>query len=499
MTTTVGMQAKTAILPDYEVVIGLEVHAQLLTESKMFCACDARYADAPPNTLVCPVCLGLPGALPVMNERAVELTIRTALALNCDIPEYTKFDRKNYNYPDLMKGYQISQYDLPLSRDGWLEIQTADGPRRIGITRVHLEEDVAKLYHRRGASGQPYTLMDVNRSGVPLMEVVSEPDLRSPEEAVAYLQVLRLALRHLEVSTANMDEGAFRCDANISLRPRDQEELGAKVEIKNMNSFRAVQRALVFECERQAQALAAGERIEQETRGWVEERAVTVSQRSKEYAHDYRYFPEPDLPPLTPSREWVDLIRSHLPELPAARHRRLIQTYKLSEDDASTLIASRRLADYYEAAVQAAGARRAQAVANWLLRDVLRLAGSADAVPDGRLTPAYLADVVTLVDDGAVSVRSAPEVLADSFQSGQAPAQIVRERGLAQVSDSDALASAVEQALDANPQAVADFSAGKEQAAKFLVGQVMRATRGKANPGVVNELVTAALAARRSD
>ena len=330
--------ASAAPTTDYEVVIGLEVHAQLLTASKMFCTCDAQYADAPPNTLVCPVCLGLPGTLPVINEQAVEYTVRTALALNCDIPEYTKFDRKNYNYPDLMKGYQISQYDLPLSQHGWLDIETDSGATRIGITRVHLEEDVAKLYHRRDDLGETYSLMDVNRSGVPLMEIVGEPDLRSPEDAGRFLQTLRLLLRHLGVSTANMEDGAFRCDANISLRPRGSDEFGAKVEVKNMNSFRAVQRALAYESERQAAALTAGERIEQETRGWVEERGVTVSQRSKEQAHDYRYFPEPDLPPLELSREWVEQVRTQLPELPAARQRRFVEQYALSPADAGLLL-----------------------------------------------------------------------------------------------------------------------------------------------------------------
>ena len=497
MMATAAVPASTAPHADYEVVIGLEVHAQLLTESKMFCTCSARYVAEPPNTLVCPVCLGLPGTLPVINGRAVEFTVLTALSLNCEIPEFTKFDRKNYNYPDLMKGYQISQYDLPLSQNGWLDIETDVGTKRIGITRVHLEEDVAKLYHRRDDLGETYSLMDVNRSGAPLMEIVGEPDLRSPEDAGTFLQTLRLLLRHLGVSTANMEDGAFRCDANISLRPYGSEELGAKVEVKNMNSFRAVQRALAYEAERQAAALAVGERIEQETRGWVEDRGETVSQRSKELAHDYRYFPEPDLPPLTLSRDWVEQVRARLPELPAARRRRFIESYGLSDEDAGTLLASKALADYYEQAVESAGAGRAQPIANWLLRDVLRLAGSADAVPDGKLTPDHLAEAVKLVEDGAISVRSMPEVIAVSFQSGESPAQIVERRGLAQVSDADALTAIVEEALDANPKSVADYLGGKTPAAKFLVGQVMRATRGKANPRSANELVVKALEARR--
>lgn len=489
--TTVNTNSKTRL--HYETVIGLEVHAQLLTESKMFCACSSRYVDAKPNSLVCPVCLGLPGVLPVINELAVEFTVRTALALNCTIPEFTKFDRKNYNYPDLMKGYQISQYDLPLSENGWLDIETNEGPKRIGITRVHLEEDVAKLHHRRDDLGQTYSLMDVNRSGVSLMEIVGEPDLRSPEDAGTFLQNLRLLLRHLGVSTAQMEDGAFRCDANISLRPHGSDALGSKVEIKNMNSFRAVQRALAYEMERQSAALAAGRRIEQETRGWIEERGETVSQRSKELAHDYRYFPEPDLPPLALSRDWVDVIRAHLPELPEARRRRFIAVYGLSKEDANTLISSKSLADYYEQAVTLAGPARAQPIANWLLRDVLRLAGNADAVWKGKLTPSHLAEVVELVEDGTISVRSVPEVISSSFRSGKPPARIVEQRNLVQVSEPDALIAIVDDALAANPKSVADFLGGKTQAAKFLVGQVMRATRGKANPASANELVIKAL------
>ena len=497
MMATTAVPASAATPTDYEVVIGLEVHAQLLTASKMFCTCNAQYAAAPPNTLVCPVCLGLPGTLPVINEQAVEFTVRTALALSCEIPKFTKFDRKNYNYPDLMKGYQISQYDLPLSQHGWLDIETAADTKRIGITRVHLEEDVAKLYHRRDDLGETYSLMDVNRSGVPLMEIVGEPDLRSPADAGLFLQTLRLLLRHLGVSTANMEDGAFRCDANISLRPRGAEELGAKVEVKNMNSFRAVQRALAYEAERQAAALAAGERIVQETRGWVEERGVTVSQRSKEQAHDYRYFPEPDLPPLVLSREWVEQVRAQLPELPAARQRRFVAQYALSATDAGLLLASKSLADYYEQAVGVAGPDHARPVANWLLRDVVRLAGGAAAVAESKLTPAHLAAVVKLVAAGTISVRSVPEVLAASFESGQPPAQIVEQRGLSQVSDTAALAAIVAEALDANPKSVTDYLGGKPAAAKFLVGQVMRATRGKANPRTANELIVAALEARR--
>ncbi|MBI3970319.1 MAG: Asp-tRNA(Asn)/Glu-tRNA(Gln) amidotransferase subunit GatB [Chloroflexi bacterium] len=478
---------------DYEAVIGLEVHAQLLTDSKMFCACSARYAGAEPNTVVCPICLGMPGVLPVINSKAVDYTILTALALNCEIPEYSKFDRKNYNYPDLMKGYQISQYDLPLSRNGWLEIpdpQDATQTRRIGITRVHLEEDTANLKHVRSETGETYSLMDVNRSGVPLMEIVGEPDIRSSEEAGAYLRQLRAILRYIGVSTANMEEGAFRCDANVSIRPRGQQAYGAKVEVKNMNSFRAVVRALEYEIHRQREVLDSGGRIVQETRGWVEERGVTVSQRSKEEAHDYRYFPEPDLPPLFLSRDWVEDIRSRLPELPEPKRRRFMREYGLSADDASTLTATRALADYFvETIRQGAGAR---AAANWILRDVLRLLNaSGTEVEESRLTPTHLADLIKLVDSGQLSVRSAPEVLEAVFNTGKPPQAVVKEKGLAQVSDVAELKTVVERVLAApqNQKAIADYRAGKQTALGFLVGAVMKETRGKANPGMVNGLL----------
>jgi aspartyl-tRNA(Asn)/glutamyl-tRNA(Gln) amidotransferase subunit B len=480
-------------LARYEPVIGLEVHAQLLTESKMFCGCAARYAGAEPNTLVCPICLGLPGVLPVINERAIEYTIMTALALNCDIPEFSKFDRKNYNYPDLMKGFQISQYDLPLSRNGWLEIPDPADPaatRRIGITRVHLEEDTADLKHVRDATGQTYSLMDVNRSGVPLMEIVGEPDIRSPEEAGAYFRQLRAILRYIGVSSGNMEEGALRCDANVSVRRRDQEGYGVKVEVKNMNSFRSVVRALQFEIERQSKLLDAGERIVQETRGWVEERGVTVSQRSKEEAHDYRYFPEPDLPPLVISREWVEAIRARLPELPEPKRRRFMAQYGLSPEEAATLTAARPLAEFYEQTVRlGAGARP---VANWMLRDVLRLLNTSGVeIEHSKLTPAHLAELIALIESRQVSVRSGPEVLEEVFRTGAAPAAVVRDRGLAQVSDAGELEAVVEKVLadPANARAIQDYRGGRQNALGFLVGAVMKQTRGKANPGLVNQLL----------
>ncbi len=482
---------------EYETVIGLEVHAQLLTRSKMFCPCAADYQTAAPNTRVCPVCLGLPGVLPVINRRAVEFTLMTALALNCEIPEFSKFDRKNYPYPDLMKGYQISQYDLPLSHDGWLEIDLDGETQRVGITRVHLEEDTAKLLHRAGDRAERYSLVDVNRSGVPLMEIVGEPDLRSPEAARRYLVKLRSILQYLGVSSGNMEEGSFRCDANVSLRRRGAAELGAKVEVKNMNSFRSVFRALEYEVERQRHRLEGGERIHQETRGWVEEKGLTVSQRSKEFAHDYRYFPEPDLPPLLLSRAWIEELRSRLPELPDVRRRRFEEEYGLAAYDAVQLTLARAVADYFEAAVEFLQAqdrperqRRAKAVANWLLGDLTRLLNaSGQEIALCSVSPEALAELVGLVESGRVGGPAAKEVLAEMYASGRRPGEVVEERGLSLVSDVSELDGMVAQVLEENAVAVSDYRGGKTQALTFLVGQVMRLTRGRAKPEVVRDIL----------
>jgi aspartyl-tRNA(Asn)/glutamyl-tRNA(Gln) amidotransferase subunit B len=481
---------------EYETVIGLEVHVQLQTRSKMFCACGADYQTAPPNSRVCPVCLGLPGTLPVINRRAVEFTIMTGLALHCRIPGYSKFDRKNYPYPDLMKGYQISQYDLPLASGGYLDIEVDGQPKRIGITRVHLEEDVAKLQHFPSPAGDSYSLVDVNRSGVPLMEVVGEPDLRSPEEARAYLMTLHSVVQYLGVSTANMQDGSFRCDANVSLRPRGAQRHGTRTEVKNMNSFRSVFLALNYEVERQRRVLEDGGRVVQETRGWVEERGVTVSQRSKEQAHDYRYFPEPDLPPLVISPIWVEELRQRLPELPAQRKARLVLEYGIPEYDAGVLTGSRATADYFEqaAGLKAAGgpasAAFAKQVSNWMLGDVSRLLNLANQdIAQTRFTPAHLAELIGLIEAGTLSTTLAKTVLEEAFQAGHRPGDLVRDRGYAQISDSGVVAAAVAQAIEANPKAVADYRSGKETAARFLVGQVMKITRGQAKPELVNELV----------
>lgn len=486
---------------EYEIVIGLEVHSQLLTESKMFCACSAAYQDAPPNTTVCAVCLGMPGAMPVMNQKAVDYVIRTGLALGCEISAFTKFDRKNYPYPDLMKGYQISQYDQPVAHGGCLNIETDCGGKSVGVTRVHLEEDVAKLFHRADDFGESYSLLDINRAGVPLMEIVSEPDMRSPDEARSYLTQLQSILRYIGVSSANMEEGNFRCDANISVRPVGSAEFGAKVEIKNMNSFRAVHRALSYEAERQVRAIKEGELIVQETRGWDDATATTFTQRTKEYAHDYRYFPEPDLPPLAIEDGWVQAVRDVLPELPAARRQRFMTQYGLSEYDANLLTTNRATADYYESVVSSKGEsgsgnsdaateQFAKQVSNWILTELGRLLNETNGdIEDIRITPRHFVDLLDMVDGGALSSSMAKTVFEQMYNTGKAPKSIAEEQGLAQISDTDALGDAVDEAIAANPKPVAEYLEGKDQAIRFLVGQVMKITRGKANPQLVMHLL----------
>ena len=482
---------------NYETVIGLEVHAQLLTRSKMYCSCSADYASTPPNTHVCPVCLGMPGVLPVINRQAVEFAMMTALALNCTISEFTKFDRKNYPYPDLMKGYQISQFDAPVGHHGWFIIE-ADGERKkVDITRVHLEEDVAKLLHR-SSDGEDYSLVDVNRSGVPLMEIVGEPDLRSPEEARQYLIKLRSILRYLGVSTGNMEEGSFRCDANISVRPENSSNSAAKVEVKNMNSFKAVYQAMEHEAQRQRQALAEGKKLVQETRGWVEAKGKTVSQRSKEYAHDYRYFPEPDLPPLAISREWVEEVREKLPELPEDRRDRFMAEYGLSLYDADLLTSSKPLADYFEDCLRTEEYgklpqdKTAKEVGNWLLGEVSRIinANNIDILDFRRqVSPERLVKLSVLNSQSAINTATAKSVLEEMFKTGKDAASIIAEQGLGQINDTNELEQAVVEVINSNAQPVADFRAGKEPALKFLVGQVMRATRGRADPRLVDEVL----------
>ncbi|MFW6102081.1 MAG: Asp-tRNA(Asn)/Glu-tRNA(Gln) amidotransferase subunit GatB [Chloroflexota bacterium] len=468
----------------YEIVIGLEVHTQLLTKSKMFCSCSTDYASAPPNTHVCPVCLGMPGVLPVINEKAIEYTVMTALALNCTMPEYTKFDRKNYFYPDLIKGYQISQYDAPIGREGWLTIDSNGARKRINITRVHLEEDTAKLWHRGD-----YSLIDVNRSGVPLMEVVSEPEISSPAEAREYLIRLHNILRYLGVSTANMEEGSFRCDANISIRPSNSKKLLPKVEVKNMNSFKAVYQALEYEARRQGKVLEEGGELVQETRGWVDEAGLTVTQRTKEYADDYRYFPEPDLPPLVLDRAWIEEIRAKLPELPEARRDRFMTQYGLPLYDANILTNSRAMADYFENCVKLIGTGKAKAVSNWLLGDFSRMLHATNTeIENVRISPKHLTEMLGLVDNGTISGPAAKAVFEEMFRSGKGASEIITEKKLSQISDAGEIREVVKQVLANNTGAVADYTSGKQQALTFIIGQVMKATRGRANPGVVREI-----------
>jgi aspartyl-tRNA(Asn)/glutamyl-tRNA(Gln) amidotransferase subunit B len=469
----------------YEIVIGLEVHTQLLTQSKMFCSCSTDYASTPPNTHVCPVCLGMPGVLPVINEKAIEYTVMTALALNCIIPEYTKFDRKNYFYPDLMKGYQISQYDAPIGKGGRLTIDSNGTKKRINITRVHLEEDTAKLWHR-----EDYSLIDVNRSGVPLMEVVSEPEISSPEEARNYLIRLHNILRYLGVSTANMEEGSFRCDANISIRPVASKEFLPKVEVKNMNSFKAVYQALEYESRRQGKVLEEGGELVQETRGWVEEAGITVIQRTKEYAEDYRYFPEPDLPPLVLDRAWIEEIRARLPELPEARRDRFMTQYGLPLYDANILTGSRAMADYFENCVKLMDPGKAKMVSNWLLGDFSRLLNATNTgIESVKMSPKHLAEMLGLVDNGTISGPAAKAVFEEMFRSGKGASEIITEKKLGQISDAGEIREVVKQVIANNTGAVADYTSGKQQALTFIIGQVMKTTRGRANPGVVREII----------
>jgi len=481
---------------NFETIIGLEVHAQLLTRSKMFCRCSADYASAPPNTHVCPVCLGMPGVLPAINQQAVEFTIMTALALNCAIADYTRFDRKNYPYPDLMKGYQISQYNAPFGYEGWLTIEVNGEKKRVGITRVHLEEDVAKLVHHTSPGGESYSLVDVNRSGVPLMEIVGEPDLRSPEEARQYLIRLRSILQYLGVSTGNMEEGSFRCDANISIRPEDSPDSLAKVEVKNMNSFKAVYLALEYEAKRQRKVATEGRRLVQETRGWVEDKGKTVSQRSKEYAHDYRYFPEPDLPPLVLDQKWVEGIRSKLPELPDTRRDKFVTEYGLPLYDANLLTSSRAMADYEEDFMKTGEPRhlsqseRAKLGSNWLLGEVSRImnANNIDITEFmKRVSPTQLAGLLVLESQAVVNTATAKSVLEEMFNTGKDPDMLLKEGERGQISDTREIEEIVSQMVEANPKAVADYKGGKAQSLTFLVGQVMRATKGRANPKLVNE------------
>ncbi len=473
------------VLAKYEPVIGLEVHVQLLTKTKMFCGCSTRFGD-PPNSNVCPVCLGLPGTLPVLNKRAVEMAMRAALALNCTVQERSRFARKNYFYPDLPKGYQISQYELPLATNGWLEVGSAK--KRVGITRLHLEEDAAKNLHEGFAHSTEKAYIDYNRCGTPLSEIVSEPDIRSSEEAYGYLTTLRQIMLYTGVSDCNMEEGSLRCDANVSVRLRGSKEFGTKVEVKNLNSFRYLQKALEYEIERHIGVLESGGRLSQETRLWNQAEGHTVSMRSKERAHDYRYFPEPDLLPVHVSETWREEVRRTLPELPAAKRARFISTYGITPYDAEVLTATRALADYFESVVKAGAPGKA--AANWMQTELLRgLKDSGKEISASPVSPAALADLVKLVESSQITGAIGKKVFATMFESGRAASEIVAAEGLAAQVGENTIEQAAREVIAKNRDNVAKYKSGNEGVFKFFVGQVMRATRGQANPQAVNDIL----------
>ena len=468
----------------FEPVIGLEVHAQLKTDTKIFCGCSTRFGAAP-NTHTCPICLGMPGVLPSLNKKVVEYTLRMALATHCRITPQSRFARKNYFYPDLPKGYQISQYELPIAVNGHVETLVDGRTRRIGLTRIHMEEDAGKLVHD---AERPVSFVDLNRAGVPLMEIVSEPDLRSPEEAGAYLRTLRAIIRWIDIGDGNMEEGSFRCDANISIRPRGSDTLGTRTELKNLNSFKHVEKALRYEIARQSEILLDGGQVVQETRLWDPDKAITVSMRGKEEAHDYRYFPDPDLLPLVIDPQWVEQVRRALPELPDARRRRFEAEYQLPHYDAAILTTSRELADYFEACLH--HFNQPKVVSNWVMGPLLGLLNAQDKTIEAPPVPAAdLAALLRLVDRGLISGKIAKTVFAEMAATGRPPAEIVQAKGLGQVSDAGAIEQAVDRVLAACPDEVARYKAGQAKLMGFFVGQIMKATQGKANPKIVNEIL----------
>jgi aspartyl-tRNA(Asn)/glutamyl-tRNA(Gln) amidotransferase subunit B len=472
------------IMKKYEVVIGLEVHAQLMTDTKIFCRCSTRFGSEP-NTQTCQVCTGMPGVLPVMNRKAIEFAIRTGLAMHCTIAPYSRFARKNYFYPDLPKNYQISQYELPLCEGGFVEILVDNEVKRIGITRIHMEEDAGKNIHD---SRGEYSFVDLNRTGVPLMEIVSEPDLRSPAEAAEYMKKLRAILRYLGVCDGNMEQGSLRCDANVSIRPFGQKEFGTRAELKNINSFRFVEKALEYEIKRQISIVEGGGKIVQETRLWDSAAGVTQSMRSKEEAHDYRYFPEPDLPPIVVDNAWIDRIKAGLPELPDQKRQRFIKAYGLPEYDSEIMTTERSVADWFEDTVKAGG--QAKAVSNWIMGDLMRIMNEENKTIDEMpIRPAQLAGMLKLVDDGTISGKIAKTVFEEICSSGKDADEIVKEKGLVQISDTGEIEKAVDDILSKHQAEIERFRAGDEKLLAFFVGQVMKVTKGKANPKVLNELL----------
>ncbi|MGA3324610.1 MAG: Asp-tRNA(Asn)/Glu-tRNA(Gln) amidotransferase subunit GatB [Terriglobia bacterium] len=481
------MTVSTVARTKYEAVIGLEVHLQLLTKTKIFCSCSTHFGD-PPNSNVCPVCLGLPGALPVLNQEAVTMAMKTALALNCAINPRSRFARKNYFYPDLPKGYQISQYDEPLASDGWIEIEVDKTRKRTGVTRVHLEEDAGKSLHEGFPDSERKSYIDLNRSGVPLIEIVSEPDLRTPDEAFEYLTRLKNLLLYLDVSNCNMEEGSLRCDANVSVRVAGATDFGTKTEVKNLNSFRFLQKALAYEIDRQIDVLEGGGSIHQETRLWDSREQRTYGMRSKEFAHDYRYFPEPDLLPLIITEEWKTRVRQSLPELPDARRQRFIREYALPEYDAGQLTLSKSLADYFEEAAKGSG--EPKLAANWVLSELLHLLKETNReITESPVSAASLSELLGLIHKGSVSGKMAKELLAEMYSTGKTAGALVSEKGLAQITDEGKIATAVRDIMAANPKQVEQYRKGKTATLGWFVGQVMKATRGQANPQMVQELL----------
>jgi aspartyl-tRNA(Asn)/glutamyl-tRNA(Gln) amidotransferase subunit B len=468
----------------YETVIGLEVHVELHTRSKIFCGCSTEFG-APPNTHTCPICLGYPGVLPVLNKQAVEYAMKAAMALNCQIALESKFDRKNYFYPDSPKAYQISQFDKPIGEHGWIDIEVEGKTKRIGITRLHLEEDAGKLTHVDGGFA---SLVDLNRAGIPLVEIVSEPDIRTPEEAKAYLEKIKSIMQYCEVSDVKMEQGSLRCDANISIRPFDQEEFGTRAELKNMNSFRGVQKGLEYEQIRQAEVLDSGEKVVQETRRWDEAQGRTLSMRGKEESHDYRYFPDPDLVQIDIDEKWKAQVKNSIPELPDERKARYTSKYDLPAYDAEVITSSKNMADFFEESLKYT--KDAKSVSNWMMGDLLGyLNANNSEITDVKMTGKDLGEMIGLMEKGTISSKIAKTVFKEMMETGKAPQVIVEEKGLVQISDEGAIKTIVEQIVENNPQSVADYKAGKEKAVGFLVGQVMKETKGKANPALVNKLI----------
>jgi aspartyl-tRNA(Asn)/glutamyl-tRNA(Gln) amidotransferase subunit B len=476
-------QEKTRAMK-YEAVIGLEVHAQMLTETKIFCGCSTKFGSEP-NTQTCQVCIGMPGVLPVLNRKALEFAIRSGLAMNCTISEHSRFARKNYFYPDLPKGYQISQYENPICEHGHIDITSDGQTRRIGLTRIHMEEDAGKNIHEGAGS---YSFVDLNRAGVPLMEIVSEPDIRSPKEAAEYMRKLRTILRYLGVCDGNLEEGSLRCDANVSVRPEGQKEFGTRAEVKNINSFRYVEKAIEYEIKRQIRVIGEGGKIVQETRLWDASKGITESMRSKEEAHDYRYFPEPDLVPIKAERSWIDGIRASLPELPDAKMKRFISDYGLPEYDADLLTSEKPAAEWFEEAVKAGG--KPKAVSNWMMGDLMRLLNEENqTIEKCALSPAGLAAMLALIEKGTISGKIAKTVFEEMYRTGKDAEVVVKEKGLVQISDGSAIEKLVDEVIAKHPAEAERFKAGEEKLLGFLVGQVMKASKGKANPQMLNELL----------